>query len=144
MHDYADDVKTGLINFLVNLVKIIIGEEKDVTLLSSEHSDTLSSESSDQSFTGLIPFVICIDDAHRMCPTSWRLLDEIVDNCDRIAIFLLIKSDQRDRMKINKNSIESFESFWNNNRQETTYLRIVDLPTLKPEQIGQLIVASAE
>ena len=144
MHEYADEVKMGLINFLVNLVKIIIGEEKDVTLLSSENSQGHSSSgSSDKSFSGLIPFVICIDDAHRMCPTSWRLLDEIVDNCDRIAIFLLIKSDCRDRMKINKNSIESFESFWNNNRNETTYLRIVDLPILKPEQIGELIVASA-
>ena len=35
MHEYADEVKISLINFLVNLVKIIIGEEKDVTLLSS-------------------------------------------------------------------------------------------------------------
>ena len=117
MHEYADEVKISLINFLVNLVKIIIGEEKDVTLLSSQNSDDhTSSGSSDESFTGQIPFVICIDDAHRMCPTSWRLLDEIVESCDRIAIFLLIKSDQKDRMKITKNSIESFESFWNNNR----------------------------
>ena len=117
MHEYADLDKLGLINFLVNLVKIIIGEEKDVTLLSSENSDAHSSScSSDNSFTGLIPFVLCIDDAHRMCPTSWRLLDELVNTCDRIAIYLLIKSDQRYRMKINKNSIESFESFWNNNR----------------------------
>ena len=47
MHEYAEDVIIGLINFLVNLVKIIIGEEKDVTLLSSENSDNSSSGSSD-------------------------------------------------------------------------------------------------
>ena len=51
MHEYADLDKKGLINFLVTLVKIIIGEEKDVTLLSSENSDAhTSSFSSDNSF----------------------------------------------------------------------------------------------
>ena len=44
-----------------------------------------------------------------MCPTSWMLLEEIMTECYRLVVILLVQSDDMDRMKINEQSIGTFE-----------------------------------
>lgn len=50
-----------------------------------------------------------IDNAHDMCPASWLLLEELIDECYSLVIVLLINTDTRDRMMINSQSIRTFE-----------------------------------
>lgn len=58
------------------------------------------------------PIIVCLDEAHRMCPTSWQLLDSITYECELIAFILIVKSDERDRLMITPESVPAFESVW--------------------------------
>ena len=72
------------------LFKLVIGEGKDVlSELGSSDSDKdyignklgckNSSDSDDND--GIIepPIIVCLDDAQNMCPTSWKLLNDIIE-----------------------------------------------------------------
>ena len=56
--------------------------------------------------------------------------------------YLVIKSDDKDRLLIKVNSASDFEIAWHSISEDIN-VRIVDLPTLTVDQIGQIFVASA-
>ena len=79
---------------------------------SEEESCSVSSDEAKKKVTDktIPPVVICIDNAHDMCPTSWEFLKFIMNGHDHlnIAIILLVKTDYRDRMIIHNNSLAAF------------------------------------
>lgn len=58
------------------------------------------------------PIFICLDDSHNMCPTSWRLLSEILQQCEHLMLYLIVKSDEKDRLLIKIESAQAFEQAW--------------------------------
>ena len=94
------------------------------------------------------PMMIVIDNAHRMDPTSWFLLKDILHEVKRLAIFLLVKSDDRDRIMIVNESTAAFDLIWGellkDDRQNYINLHLVDLPTLSVDNINDIILKSAE
>ena len=91
----------------------------------------------------ITPYILCFDEAHKLCPLSWQLLTDIARECEgKIVILLIIQSDDRDRKIITPNSVESFEEFWFEAMEEVK-VKVFDLPILKPEQIGEIILDSA-
>ena len=91
------------------------------------------------------PIIVCLDEAHRMCPTSWQLLDSITYECELIAFILIVKSDERDRLMITPESVPAFESVWQSMTSTKDFnVRVIDLPMLSPEQIGELIISNAK
>ena len=57
-------------------------------------------------------------------------------------ILLNILSDDRDRKVITANSIANFEQFWQSTMEDVK-VHVFDLPILKPEQLGEIILESA-
>ena len=47
-----------------------------------------------------------------MCPTSWKLMHEILEICEHFMLFLVIKSDDKDRLLIKIESAPEFETAW--------------------------------
>ena len=88
MPDYEDNVKVELLEFLVMIFKLVIGEGKDViSELGSDDSGSIgkklgceNSNSSDDN-EGILepPIIVCLDNAQNMCSTSWKLLNEIIE-----------------------------------------------------------------
>jgi hypothetical protein len=73
-----------------------------------------------------------------MDPTSWHLLDSIVEECYRVVIIMLVQTDDMDRMKINPGSVHAFEQVWDSISTQVDITE-KDLPRLSREQIGELI-----
>ena len=63
----------------------------------------------DNSFIDKPPYMIFIDNAHNMCPTSWLLLHNLLEESYRLVVILLVQSDDMDRMRIDLQSINQFE-----------------------------------
>ena len=60
------------------------------------------------------PNIICIDNAIHMDPTSWILLDSLLRCSKHVSIFLLLKTDYKDRIMIPEQSVNAFEQAWHN------------------------------
>lgn len=89
--DYEEETKEELVNFLALLFKFFIGEGHEVSEWDSCNSNAAHSKhrtkrlgESDSSVGESLedciekaPIIICLDNAQRMCPTSWQLLDQI-------------------------------------------------------------------
>ena len=89
-------------DFLTQLIKCFIGEENDVSEWHSQLDNTRQrSRDFDDSFMEKPPYMIFIDNAHNMCPTSWQLLSSLIEDSYRIVFVLLVQSDDMDRMRIN-------------------------------------------
>ena len=85
-----------------------------------------------------------IDNAHRMCPTSWNLFDSIMTECERVVIFLLKKVDVKDRCMVITESKETYQHVWTQVlADDDINLHVVDLPRLKEKQIEAMLIHSA-
>ena len=143
--DYEEQDKERLLGFLANLFRFLVGEGEEVsewgTSSGSEGAQSRRQRrNSEDGAQARPPIIVCLDGAQRMCPTSWKLLDDITAEWGRVAIFLVIQSDEKDRLMIEPQSVAAFEQIWASDLD----IRIVDLPILSPEQLGQLIVANAQ
>lgn len=115
-------MKDQLIEYLVKLFQLLIGEGKE--FLSDWGSDDSeedlhgklgvknSSESESNDGVKEPPIIICLDNAHNMCPTSWKLLHEILEQCEKFMLYLIVKSDDKDRLLIKIESAQAFEGAW--------------------------------
>ena len=142
MPDYQLDHKDQLIEFLTNLFKTLIGEGDQISEWGSVSSDSEAAQSKkskkstdSENEKAKPPIILCLDGAHRMCPTSWELLDSITRECEQVAIFLIIKSDEKDRLMILPESVYTFEKIWTQITNELN-VRMVDIPILSVDQIG--------
>ena len=138
MPDYKDEVKEELVAFLTLLFKFLIGEGSEVSdwnssKSSKENSSSDDSEEEKKDSNCRLPIIVCFDDAHRMCATSWTLLDSITYECEHIAFVLIVKSDERDRLMVVPESVQEFERAWDSMTSTKGFtVRVIDLPMLSP------------
>lgn len=145
--DYESVVKQDLITFLTELMKCMVGEENDISGWNSMMDNTRNR--SRQDMTGELdedkpPFILMIDNAHNMCPTSWQLLESIIFDCYRLVVILLVQSDEMDRMKIHQDSIETFESVYAEITEHVEEIVEKDLPRMSAKDFGAIIRSSAQ
>lgn len=131
--EYTRQEKEDIIELLTNLIKCIIGEDSDVSGWNSimdprQKSRQDIEDENDQK----PPFIIVMDNAHNMDPTSWQLLESVIEESYRIVVILLVQSDDMDRMKIHPSATVAFEQVW---ESITTQIEVVekDLPRLSSE-----------
>ena len=110
--EYEDSVKDDIILILYHFVKIAIGEGDEIAELipnlfegvesQSIESKSLSQSSSESSNVSppREPFMIILDNAHKMDPASWDLYEAIRDGCYRIALILILQTDFNEDVKI--------------------------------------------
>ena len=78
-------------DFLTQLIKCFIGEENEVSEWHSLIDNTKQkSRDMDESFLDKPPYMIFIDNAHNMCPTSWQLLEKVIEESYRLVVVLLV------------------------------------------------------
>lgn len=144
MPDYEMDVKNELCEYLVNIFQLFIGEGKELLsdwgscdsdnqLIGNKLGGKKSSDSDANDFQEP-PIIVCLDDAHNMCPTSWKLMHEILSQCEHFMLFLVIKSDDKDRLLIKIESAPAFETAWQSISDDIE-VNIIDLPILTKDQI---------
>lgn len=98
---------------MTQLIKCFIGEENEISEWHSLMDTTRQrSRDLDESFLEKPPYMIVIDNAHNMCPTSWQLLASVLEDSYRIVFVLLVQSDDMDRMRISPGSISAFEEVY--------------------------------
>lgn len=140
--DYAESHKREIIEVLAQLFKCLIGEEDDISI-SGWNSVLDNKNKSRQDTTDQLsekpPFVIVIDNAHNMCPTSWDLLEAITEECYRIVIILLMQSDDMDRIRIHPDSVKTFERVYNSIQDQIDIIK-KDLPRLTKEDLAQILI----
>ena len=128
-------------------MKCMVGEENDISGWNSMMDNTRNR--SRQDLTGELdddkpPFILMIDNAHNMCPTSWQLLESIIFDCYRLVVILLVQSDEMDRMKIHQDSIETFESVYAEITEHVEEIVEKDLPRMSAKDFGAIIRSSAQ
>ena len=90
MPDYDQEVKDQLCEYLVNIFQLFIGEGKELLsdwgsvdsdnqLIGNKLGGKKSDDSDANDGIQEPPIIVCLDDAHNMCPTSWKLMHEILD-----------------------------------------------------------------
>ena len=109
--DYTAEEKDDIVEFLTQLIKCFIGEENDISgwqsILDAKHRSR--QEIDETAEIDKPPFIIIMDNAHNMCPTSWKLIENILEETYRLVIILLVQSDDMDRMRIHSDSVTAFE-----------------------------------
>ena len=66
-----------------------------------------------------------------MDPISWSFLIHLTEEVKRIAIFLVVKSDDKDRIMVPHESVQAFEQAWDSiQADEAISLHINDMPSL--------------
>ena len=73
-----------------------------------------------------------------MCPTSWLLLQQVLEESYRLVVILLVQSDDMDRMKIDPQSIDIFEQVYDGLVERLDVVE-KDLPRLTAEQLNEVI-----
>ena len=81
------------------------------------------------------PIIICIDNAHLMDSTSWRLFGEIAAEELHVAFYLIIKYDYRDRLLIVPEAKDAFDEAWNVITDTCGKVRLAELPNLSEEHV---------
>lgn len=131
---YNDLSICNICDFFTNLMKFIAGDASEVESEWGEGDNSKESnkkkknnkkkkrggssdakDSSDEDDGGPNcddPIMICIDNAHLMDATSWKLLGELSQEDLKIAIFLVIKYDYRDRLLIVPEAKKAFDDAW--------------------------------
>ena len=126
-------------DFLTQLIKCFIGEENEI---SEWHSliDNIKQKSRDmdESFLDKPPYMIFIDNAHNMCPTSWQLLEKVIEESYRLVVVLLVQSDDMDRMRIDPQSISTFERVYDNIFERIDVVE-KDLPRLSVDELNDIL-----
>ena len=82
-----------LVEMLKNMVKIFIGESEDVSGFNEGGNFGGQKDSQDGGMEGQItnpPHMVFIDNANQMDDLSWALLEEIVEDCYRITIVVIM------------------------------------------------------
>ena len=88
--------------------------------------------------------MICIDNAHLMDPTSWKLLGELMVEESKVAFFLIIKYDYKDRLMIPAAAKEAFDEAWTVITVDSGInIRMVEIPHLEEEDIRKIILRDA-
>ena len=92
--------------------EVYVQENSDkIDIKSLNIEDVESSE--DSSFDDhKAPFIIVLDNAHMMDSASWELYAAIRDECDRIAIILLMQTDGDGEFKIHQACRDKFDEVW--------------------------------
>ena len=139
--EYTKQEKEELIELLTQLMKCLIGEESDVSGWNSvlDPRSRSKQDLENEEFEDKPPFIIVLDNGHDMDPTSWHLMESIVEECYRVVIILLVQSDDMDRMKIHPGSVAAFESVWDS-IAATIEIVEKDLPRLSQKHIGDIII----
>ena len=89
--------------------------------------------------------MIVIDNAHLMCPTSWMLLENLTQEAQQVAFFLIVQSDDRGRIKITSDSMDSFELSWQAIDEDPAMkVRMVDIPQMNSDNIQSIINQNAQ
>ena len=128
-----------MIDFLTQLIKCLIGEQNEISDWHSfMENSRMKSRDMDNSFIDKPPFMIFIDNAHNMCPTSWLLLQQVLEESYRLVVILLVQSDDMDRMKIDPQSIGIFEQVYDGLVERLDVVE-KDLPRLTAEQLNEVI-----
>lgn len=80
--------------------------------------------------------MFCIDNAHLMDPTSWKLLAELTNEHSRVAFFLIIKYDYKDRLMISSSAKEAFDEAWKVITTESRInIRMAEMPNLEERDV---------
>ena len=90
--DYSTADRQAIIQILANFVKLVIGEQEDVSGLASFDNKNISRqiESDDEDSPDRPPIILVLDNAHLMDAASWQLYAALSDHCHRICIILLM------------------------------------------------------
>lgn len=111
--EYSKAEKEEIVDLLTNLIKCMIGEDSDVSGWNSILDPRQKSRQEiDDEHDERPPFVIVMDNAQNMDPTSWQLLESVIEESYRIVVILLVQSDDMDRMKIHPSAEAAFEAVW--------------------------------
>ena len=132
---YNDSSVQSICEFFTNLMKFIAGDASDVlsdwgegdgskdsskkkkAVKKKKRGDSSDAkDSSDEDSDGGAncddPIIVCIDNAHLMDATSWKLLGELSQEDLKVAFYLIIKYDYRDRLLIVPEAKKAFDEAW--------------------------------
>lgn len=127
---------------ILDLIKMAIGETEDISILNqtkkTSTSKSKTQDSNEEEEQQPITIII-LDNAHMMDVASWQLFEAINDDCSRIAIILLMQTDEADKLKIPADVKSVFESIWLSPQMEE--LIQIDLPFFDEKQLDQLLLA---
>ena len=75
------------------------------------------------------PFIFIIDDAQRMCQTSWLLLECVIRYSTRLAIFLATKFGKQEVLKVDPEAFSAFKRALSTIKEDQNiYFREIDVP----------------
>lgn len=133
---YSDDLVNQVLDFVLDFIKEMLGE-KPHNDDSSERSNNTSSrmKSSNSGDLNVTPVLVIFDTVHLMDEASWRLFDIVREECQRIAIVLLMQTDSNSRLRLHSES----QKYFNENISLESFMRVIDLPPLKIEELNHLI-----
>lgn len=127
-----------MLDFILDFIKEVLGERSDDSSEAISNASRVKSNSNyfSQGSPSETPVLIIFDTVQLMDEASWRLLEMIRDECQRIAFVLLIQTDSNNKIKIHPEAQQYFtESF----QSSLESIRVIDLPPLKIEEINHLI-----
>lgn len=86
------------------------------------------------------PIIIVIDNAHLMDATSWKLFGDLSFDEYKVAFFLVVKYDYRDRLLIRPATKEAFDEAWRIiTDQNGIEIGMREMPSLNEQSVRELI-----
>ena len=76
-----------------------------------------------------------------MDAASWELYEAIRDGCCRIAIVILMQTDDDGEFKTHSTSKDAFERVWFDPSMQSN--RVIELPRLREEYLEQMLLHNA-
>ena len=150
MPEYEENTTEEIIEFFTNLFRLMLGDTEDVSQWLSFDNQKASAmlpsnDGSDDSFNlNRHPFLIVIDNAHRMDKVSWLMFYSLMSDCTNFAIVMLMQTDDLDRIKIKDEVASEFEKVITNLIENLDHSIIEkELPRLDQETLNKLITSSA-
>ena len=103
---YPEDIVNQVLEFFVEFVKEVLGEKLDDSSEDMSKSNTSrnlrssSNQMSGRSSSIECPVLVILDNVQLMDEASWKLLESLREECQRIAFILLIQTDSNNKIKV--------------------------------------------
>lgn len=110
--EYPDEVVEQIITFVVEFFRFYLDEQESVSEPSgsaSEDSNAKNEEGKEkEKGESLPPAVLFLDDAQTMDKESWRLIDELQDSVQKLAIYIVIRTDQEGELQFASKDVREY------------------------------------
>ncbi len=100
--EYPDDITDQITTFVVDFFRLYLDEQESVS------NDSKSEGSGKEEEPGLPPAVLFFDDARKMDKESWKLIDEVQDSISKLAVYIVIRTDQEGELEFSSKEIGEY------------------------------------